>query len=1133
MNVSSGQSPVESCPSHFSVPAGSAKVIDCDVELDNRYQWRSPDPSWLEYLSDVTLASPIFSAPDDILASQEFLYWRLSLGYEGQVLRESSVSITVYPTGSPPEDCREIDGCSAPERIENVGNLLEGKIRERQAPYLRCVSQVAVESGGMAEISCTGLPPSDELLTYRIEFDWPPYGETKIHEGGDFDYLVRVPLIAEPASVRNLEISAYTSGKEFPASQNVEVHITNKSPDLACEDIIVNEASQVTSPCSTTWKGDIQYQFISQPPLVQRGVYDQWPVFSVPEVHQDTSFAVTVRAFGANSRQVVEDEFTVMVRNTSTPFDLSLVCDPAVSELYEGAEPFEIRCIMDPPADRLTWIYSAEGNTPLELLELLGRLWFRFLVPETVEEDTDYEYSITVTVPGPNPDRKEDDSFADASIQIRILSKPDLFVTCENITVRTGDSPSQVCEVSNSKDLELTYDWNWMPSDGRLSSDQDGTLLFEVPEDQQSLIESYTYTDITVSAENAVLPETTEMVTITVIKDLGPLNMSCASPITVYEGSGDYPLDCSIMDLLTDNVVWSWQPQGNTEDLLRHGSDGVPVFQTPTSVPANTTYVYSIQVDAPPHYTTSEPVIVEIEVLKRPIISLDCPPEVVFYVGMGPQRIECTATNNLDLDLDYMWRWEPPTLLSETNTSNPLFSVPSQQRPYSYTYPYTVTAWADLADEVDATVRVIVLNLEAESSESVAVSVSELDLGVVGPNGFALLDPATEQISGLLYEGGTTHSGRMTIRAQDSVSVSLELLENATLHHADTPGTLTRPSSHRLNLTPQWAYSESCTRFLANTHTSQTVQSQMTPGDCQMIRLGGEVNLQEAEPGRYTGDIGVVVTVNNVDGLFTIPVVLTVEAEQQVVVLGPTNVNIQPVSANDSALEWEQTITIQPQVAVLSPSIRNGTFQVSNPSIHPMEVAVSTNFGYREARSGTPFSVPVTGDLENLATLISVHPSVVLLLPGETKQVHFAIPEQEFGKMKEQGYAGIFNFTATSRTYIDQNRPIAEQQARITFQAPAVYIPGRGPEKLPVTIVSRTDQILEILIKTDSYPFYGHAVIEDNSGRELGKSEILVYTQSRVQIVLDKQSDDDLTLRFIPHAPNQIIPDDVQIPDDS
>jgi len=63
-----GQHSSGGCPSEVRVPAGSSTVVDCVPGADfrgKRYRWTSPDPSWLEYLSDAAAASPRFHAPVD------------------------------------------------------------------------------------------------------------------------------------------------------------------------------------------------------------------------------------------------------------------------------------------------------------------------------------------------------------------------------------------------------------------------------------------------------------------------------------------------------------------------------------------------------------------------------------------------------------------------------------------------------------------------------------------------------------------------------------------------------------------------------------------------------------------------------------------------------------------------------------------------------------------------------------------------------------------------------------------------------------------------------------------------------------------------------------------------------------
>ena len=133
---------------------------------------------------------------------------------------------------------------------------------------------------------------------------------------------------------------------------------------------------------------------------MQPGIYDNWPRLVIPEIERDTSFSVTVRAFAED--QVMEKAFTVMVQNTSGPAEFGIECNPVHREVYEGDSAFDIVCnAIDSPTDELSWTWSAEGETPLELLEPgltsenLGTATFS--VPEEVTEDTFYGYTVTAT----------------------------------------------------------------------------------------------------------------------------------------------------------------------------------------------------------------------------------------------------------------------------------------------------------------------------------------------------------------------------------------------------------------------------------------------------------------------------------------------------------------------------------------------------------------------------------------------------------------------------------------------------------------------------------------------------------------------------------------------------------------
>lgn len=554
-------------------------------------------------------------------------------------------------------------------------------------------------------------------------------------------------------------------------------------------------------------------------------------------------------------------------------------------------------------------------------------------------------------------------------------------------------------------------------------------------------------------------------------------------------------------------------------------TSAMPVFNVAADQdPPTVEYTYQVTASADNIDAPQSPATLTVTVEKYPIL-LECPEEVVVTVGMPPHRISCLVASDQDAALEYKWEWTPTERLSGTSTGSPLFDVPPLQRVYSRTYPYTVMVSAERGISSQASVSVIVLRPSQGLVEQVEVSSSELNFGVAGPDGEVLMDPAAELLSGLVYEAEQSHAGRMMIQARDSVTLSMEQVQSAVLRHMD--------SGRELTLVPRIAYSPSCTTFSAYTQASRIVQTLLAPGDCHVLRIGGSITLAQADPGAYSGKVSVVITVNGVDQLHTVPVELTVEPQRRVVLLGPDGVRFHVAPATGAPLEWEQHISIQPQVAVLDPQTRVGTFELTNPSIHPMEVEVSTEFGYRETRGEERFSVGVT-DQEiaqgDLSALLTVHPKIVLLSPGETRTVHYAIPDHV--QMQARGYAGQFNFAVTPREFIDQHQsPTSVQAARITFRAPGVYIPG--PARLTASVESSTSEAVVLLVETDTTPFHGEIIVYDDSGDELGRSEVLVYTRSRVQVPLDAAPAGGLMLRFMSSTLNQLSPSDVYIPSDS
>jgi len=1242
------------CPSKITVFSGESTIIDCSLHsTSDLYQFTSPNPFWLTYLNDSEGGAPRFYAPP-VDTRQEFVYHLQRLDQYSTVLDQTLISITVLPdehSSCSDLSCGFEDGFSEVDAGEYIIESIELD-PSRQEPHLRCIPQVTVESGSMAEIQCTGYNPAGGPLEYTIEFDWPPYIETRVLDAGDFDYVIRTPVIEDRADVRRLEISAQVLELNSNISQDVEVHIIDTSPRFSCENMIVEESASVTLPCIVTTDRNVRYQFISDPPLVQPKMFDQLPSIIVPEVDQDVSFTVTARIFHEakdGGGHVTEEEFEFTIQDTSEPLDwpgdADLECTIEGSDTeYEGnRNELIVTCtITNPPIDdmsNITWSIGTNSNEPPDdifnfILDNLAVLTnqeptkiLRFEWPAEIDKDHIYQYIVTATTNRTDLEGSPE-ATDDTSIKITVLNKPEIIVDCDDETFRIGDDPQEIsCMVSNSGDKELDYSWEWESSDhlDRISAINIPNPIFTVPtaDEQQEPSKDYEYT-VTVESENADPRSTTEPVTITV-EYLGVLDLECED-YEVDEGSEPFPLRCTT-DSNRDDLTWKWEPAGGSQDLLEDNDPNPPIFTPPASVSGNQDYTYDVWIEADLFIPSEkERVTITVRDVVPPKISIQCDeapspvrtgddpiplscsasndqnedltyqwqwnsevethleqlsstaisspiydvptaeeqqePSVTYtyqvtamadnadpptepasvtitverylgaltlectnlevIVGMEPQRIQCEVSNELDEELEYLWEWNPTTLLTETDTGTPLFAVPSEQRAFSRTYSYSVSVQTDLADGAETSVTVTVLNPNAEFVEDTAISTSELDLGLVGSGGEVTLDPATEQVSGLVY-GGTPYSGRLMVRAQDSVTVSFEYPESVLLYHEND-------SENQVSLTPEWAYSESCVQFSAVSQSSSTLQARLQPWECHVIRLGGMIDLEDAKSGSYSGSINVVLTVNDVDEVYEVPVLLSVEDDRQVVVLDPTGVRFESSVEPSDALQWSQSISINPQVAVLGTNKPNGTFTIHNPSVFPMEVQVSTQAGYRENQTVDRFSVATTGKLGDMADLITIHPSVILLLPGETQHVHYSIPESQLRLMGDQGYASLFNFTTTSRSYIEQSRaPLEQQSPQVTFQALGVYIPQRGVEDLLATIESESEEFLIVLIETDSYPFYGDVVVLDGTGSEVGRSQVLVFTRSRVRVDVRAISSDGYTLQFEPYLPDQAIPSSIEI----
>ena len=232
-------------------------------------------------------------------------------------------------------------------------------------------------------------------------------------------------------------------------------------------------------------------------------------------------------------------------------------------------------------------------------------------------------------------------------------------------------------------------------------------------------------------------------------------------------------------------------------------------------------------------------------------------------------------------------------------------------------------------------------------------------------------------------------------------------------------------------------------------------------------------------------------------------------------------------------LTEEQNLSIYPDVAFLTEEKPHGVFELSNPSLIPLEISVSARFGYTEATENDREVVvedTLGSRLGDLSQMVDIHPGVLVLMPGEKGLVRYGMQEGAFAAMAEKGYAAFFDVVSEPRQYVRSDQMPEEvtgdRTARVTMRVPGVYVPGEGASQLRATLSSISyvgSLSATFLLETADHPFVGEVVAYDGDGRELGRRETLVYTRSRVRIPLDRMPEEGTVfLRFAPRGSGRV-----------
>ena len=423
--------------------------------------------------------------------------------------------------------------------------------------------------------------------------------------------------------------------------------------------------------------------------------------------------------------------------------------------------------------------------------------------------------------------------------------------------------------------------------------------------------------------------------------------------------------------------------------------------------------------------------------------------------------------------------------------------------------------------------------LPEPSSLGVTVSASSLRLGVQSAQTQVSLDPMTDQISTRV--SGPYHAGRMTLSPDGGeetpengeMNLSIELASPVVLRRE---GGIEAAS---IVLAPIWSLAESCEQLSSQAIGGLYTEVTLSDADCRLLRFGGELDLTDVLSGRYAGSLDIILRSGENEETHSVEVDVTVIPAQQVITIGPGGVRFSTSRELPAGLTEEQNMSIYPHVAFLTEEKPHGVFELSNPSLIPLEISVSARFGYTEAtENGREVVVEdASGShLGDLSSVVDIHPGVLVLQPGEKGLVRYGVKEDALAAMSERGYAAFFDVVSSPRQYVRSDQMPEEvtgdRTARVTMRIPGVYVPGEGASQLRAALLSISyvgSLSATFLLETQDHPFMGEVLAYDGEGRELGRRETLVYTRSRVRIPLDRVPEGSAVfLRFAPRGPGRV-----------
>ena len=1074
-------------------------------------------------LSAVDIASPTFAVPDEVDATTTYEY-RLTASAENAEDGSAEVTVTVLKQG---------------------------------ALYAVCADPPPVYEGSedfSLDCSASGAPAGSDY-----EYVWTARGATSntdlLIAGTDgptptFD----VPDALDRATTYGYLLTASAENAE-DASAEVTVTVLNKDAlAVACADppLVYEGSEDFAFDCSASGApSGSEYAYVwtargdtPDTALLIAGTDGPTPTFDVPDALDRATIYEYLLTASAENAEDASAEVTVTVLNKDA---LAVACaDPPL--VYEGSEDFAFDCTASgaQSGSDYTYVWTARGDTQnTDLLSAMDIDSPTFYVPDEVDGDATYEYLLTVSA-----ENAED---AEAEVTVTVLNKPDILLACADPgSVYEGSEDITFdCEASGAPGDSPRYTYVWTAR----GDTQDTSLLsaadiasptFAVPDEVDGAA-SYEYL-LTASAANA--EDASAQVTVTVL-DKPVLAVACAGPYSLYEGSEDFAFDCSASGApgADPQYTYAWAARGDTPDtsLLSRADVASPTFLVPDDLPETTTYEYLLTASAQNAEDASAGVSVTV-MHPAPLAFVDDSISGRVYVFTVGEVIEDIVLPDAKGGFRPYAYTLAPALLEGLELDDPTRTIsgtPSEVRPrreYAWQVSDTNGDTAQIAFFIE------VLPVEEPASPPVAgsssevaglsalgvtVSASSLDFGVQSAQTQVSLDPMTDQISTRVL--GLYHAGRMTLAPgggeatgeNGEMVLSIELASPVVLRRE---GGIEDAS---IVLAPQWSLAESCEQLSSQTIGGLYTEVTLSEDACRLLRFGGELDLTDAASGRYTGSMDLILRSGESEETHSVEVDVTVIPAQQIITIGPRGVRFSTSRELSAGLTEEQNLSIYPHVAFLTEEKPHGVFELSNPSLIPLEISVSARFGYTEVtENGREVVVEdASGSrLSDLSEVVDIHPGVLVLMPGDKGLIRYGVKEGAHAAMAQKGYAAFFDVVSEPRQYVrtDQmpEEVSGEKTARVTMRIPGVYVPGEGASQLRATLLSTSyvgSMSATFLVETQDHPFVGEVVAYDGDGRELGRRETLVYTRSRVRVLLDRMPEEGAVfLRFAPRGSGRV-----------